>query len=797
MDRNNVKSTLLVAVVGAVLLMVATPSWAEEVTYRSGERTITLELETDVVAVEGRRAMARQGAGFLPELQGYADQPDEDSGQATPQQRALQRWGASENFFFVRAKSGQSEAAITKLRSEGARSAGIVARFAREGVPEENQAYAILTNEFIVYFRPNMGREDVKALAAEHGAAIVRPMVRPRREDAPRGYVMRSVNGTPQDSVRLSQKFASLDATVGVAEPNLILQRARRSDPLFDRQWHLDNTGQGGGKAGADVRASQAWTISKGSRDIVVAVIDNGIEINHEDLLPNRFTNEAEANGVPGKDDDDNGLEDDVHGWNFMDFNGDVKSTRPHGTACAGIAVAAENGKGVVGIAPGCTLLAIRQGYAISDDADAILYAALMGADVISCSWGYAIGTPQTETIERTLTLVASEGRGGRGCVICFAMTNEKLDNFGGDVEDISSHPDVLAIGRSTNKDVWGHSGYGKGMALLAPSGAARGTRTAGCDPEQLSGTLEITTTDLTGTRGYNAGTQSSCPCNTQVSESVPPEYTSCFGGTSASTPLVAGIAALVLSVNPNLTREQVREVLIETADKIEPERAGYQPDSSGRLYSSTHGYGRVNAHSALRRAQATLTPTIENWNGMEGLRQSVRRAEGSLDVLVLRGAWGLGLRSGTSAADVLEALPEVKAVEASWAKQFSESRNMLIVQGADLSASRLGSVPGVASVGRVVVQRTRGGDVPYVMLTEFRLNLATDSDLEHLADSPALKNWKVVSRDKLRKGGVTVRLINGGDDPLEWLSSLQELRKSVDITSIEPKWVVAASRGR
>ena len=132
-------------------------------------------------------------------------------------------------------------------------------------------------------------------------------------------------------------------------------------------------------------------------------------------------------------------------------------------------------------------------------------------------------------------------------------------------------------------------------MELLAPT-------YHGIDKSDLSaGTQDIATTDRTGVAGYNRSVPVGwCP----TPEGADDGYTFCFGGTSASTPMVAGVAGLILSVNPNLTRKQVQDILQQTADKIEPSIAKY--DATG--FSKTHGYGKVNAHKAASAASAIAT---------------------------------------------------------------------------------------------------------------------------------------------------------------------------------------------
>jgi subtilisin family serine protease len=196
-----------------------------------------------------------------------------------------------------------------------------------------------------------------------------------------------------------------------------------------------------------------------------------------------------------------------------------------------------------------------------------------------------------------------TQGRNGKGCVVVLALSNEYRDNFKAGRRELVGLPDVITVGRSTNKDIWGRCGYGQGTTLLAPSGCALGTPRLRCDPKNLAGTLEVTTTDLMGTYGDNRGNGSSCGCNPKISEIRDGNYTSCFNGTSASTPMVGAVAALVLSVDPSLFARDVREILIETADKIDPSNANYTKDANGRLFSPTHGYGRVNAAAAVKLA--------------------------------------------------------------------------------------------------------------------------------------------------------------------------------------------------
>ncbi len=154
------------------------------------------------------------------------------------------------------------------------------------------------------------------------------------------------------------------------------------NDPLFSQQWAI-----------SEISAPQAWAKTTGSRTVVIAVLDTGVDYNHPDLSGNIWKNTKE---VPGNavDEDKNGYIDDTRGWNFVDKNNNPMDTNGHGTACAGIVGAIGNNRlGIAGLDWSVRVLPLKvigsQGYGYESDAiDAILYANQMGADVISISWG-------------------------------------------------------------------------------------------------------------------------------------------------------------------------------------------------------------------------------------------------------------------------------------------------------------------------------------------------------------------------------------------------------------------------
>ncbi|UCH92453.1 MAG: S8 family serine peptidase, partial [Candidatus Aminicenantes bacterium] len=342
--------------------------------------------------------------------------------------------------------------------------------------------------------------------------------------------------------------FAHPDFIVRTVHRTLPNQPFFPDDTLFTNQWHLHNTGQGSGKTDADVDAPEAWDYTRGNSNVVIAVLDDGIQVNHPDISPNIVPGGRDFTANPPDNDPSPGMGEN------------------HGTCVTGVAAArGNNNAGVSGICPQCGILPIRMlGGSVSIHAQAFDYAAAQGAWIITNSWGYDIGTPTTDDVVDAINDAAVNGRSGLGAVVLFAMTNTNTDNCSGSYPDISSLTNVIAVSRSTNEDLLGGGGFGTCMDLVAPT---------------RDGTLGIQTTDRTGAAGY-----------------VPGDYYNNFGGTSSATPLVAGIAGLLLDLNPNLTRLQVQRILEQTAEKIDPTHASY--NSAG--YSSRAGYGRVNAYRAV-----------------------------------------------------------------------------------------------------------------------------------------------------------------------------------------------------
>ena len=336
------------------------------------------------------------------------------------------------------------------------------------------------------------------------------------------------------------------------------------TDHLINHQWHLKNEGrvvdvQWPLKKGADAKVVDAWQRldGMGSKDVVVAVIDNGFDANHPDLSDKVFK--------------------PFDLWNNSSrlTSGDPRFT--HGTPCASIAIAASNSSGIVGAAPNAKFMPISgTSFSLRATEQMFNYCIKNGADIISCSWG---STDPAFTLsplkEEAIAKAAKEGRNGKGCIILYAVGNDNLDY----VSYYAAHPDVIAVGACTSKDQYAsYSNRGREVFICAPS----------------NGDWPITAARAWWDEGVSW--ESGAYRYWRDGKSRGDQYKH-FGGTSASTPLVAGICALILSANPDLTAKQVKDILRKTADKI----GSPSEYSNGR--SKKFGYGRINADKAVAEA--------------------------------------------------------------------------------------------------------------------------------------------------------------------------------------------------
>ena len=354
-------------------------------------------------------------------------------------------------------------------------------------------------------------------------------------------------------------------------------------DELLEHQWHLKNNGFVADtnwqlKKDADSKVVDAWKRmgNMGSDDVTIAIIDNGFDISHPDLKSSVYKP-----------------------WDLWTNSSRLQSGDPrftHGTPCASVALATSNGKGIVGSAPNAKFMPLSgTSFSLRATEEMFEYCIKNGADIISCSWGttdpaFSLSSVKEEVIKEA----ATTGTKGKGCVILFAVGND-FKNY---VNYYSAHPDVIAVAASTSKDQHAdYSNRGREVTVCAPSNgdwpiiAARAWWDEGVRWENGN------------YRYWRDGKE----------RGEPGKYKH-FGGTSSATPLVAGICALMLSVNPDLTAKEVKEILIKTADKI---GSPLEYDSNG--HSLKYGYGKVNADKAVKEAlrykdesAGTTPPVIE-----------------------------------------------------------------------------------------------------------------------------------------------------------------------------------------
>ncbi len=386
-------------------------------------------------------------------------------------------------------------------------------------------------------------------------------------------YLVRA--GTPIDALRLAAEISKVSG-VRYAHPDFVFpleaRNAPSDEPYFGSQWSLKNTGQNGGTPGVDIGVESAWRVTRGTPQTVVGVLDLGFEQNHKDLADAWFINSRE---IPGnkKDDDGNGLIDDVRGWNFStNGNNLIYGAGPnHGTATSGIVGARANGQGISGICPECKILPVVVSGRVSEDADAISYASAMGVSVMSNSWGYALASPRTDVVSEALAKAATTGRGGKGIPILFAMRNSDVNDCRSTLPDISAHPNVMAVSSIDIHDVKvPNSAWGDCLAFLGPSAGSR-----------VNG---VSATDRTGVAGYNTDGSGNF-------EDL--DFHNGFWGTSAATPHVAGLFALLLAAEPSLTRDQALSRMKASAIKANPAVAAYDPMTG---HSARYGFGRAHA---------------------------------------------------------------------------------------------------------------------------------------------------------------------------------------------------------
>lgn len=369
-------------------------------------------------------------------------------------------------------------------------------------------------------------------------------------------------------------------------------QPAAQPDPLYASQWHLKNTGQAGdagpaATAGQDLNVEPVWNgcNDNGSckgEGIAIAVVDRGVEIAHRDLQPNVSTAFASR----------------VYSLSAAPANGDPTPAQTdrenaHGTAVAGIVAARDNnGLGGRGVAPRAALMgyALLQASTSSNEADAMAFQARDVA-VSNNSWGPADGNGQlseNNSLWRdAIEFGLASGRNGLGTIYVWAAGNGHTSGFNerSTYDGYASYRGVIAVGAlNAQGRRASYSEPGANVWISAPGG------------EQCAGNLSITTTDLSGEKGYNTGAL--------ASELGDVDYTRCMNGTSAAVPSVSGVMALMLQANPALGWRDARGALARSARQTDPADASWKTNGAGRRISEVYGFGAVDAKSAVDAAR-------------------------------------------------------------------------------------------------------------------------------------------------------------------------------------------------
>lgn len=401
--------------------------------------------------------------------------------------------------------------------------------------------------EVLVKFKPGVSVEAIDELTAR-----LNDRVEDRFEFDPGWESIDDLDNA--DPAAIVAQYRALPE-VEYAEPNYDIELdaidaplppIRPTDPRFDEQWALANSGQRGGKQGADISAMHAWLTTTGSDKVVVAVLDSGVDYTHEDLAPNMWKRPA---NIPTYRDNELGTIDDENGFNAIDNDSDPMDENGHGTHCAGI-IGAEGGNniGITGVNWKVRIMPLKfmnaGGFGTTKDAiEAINYVidrkkAGVNVRIISASWG---GTQRSRALEDVIQ------EAWKNDILFVAAAGNSTVNNDRSPHYPSSYPNVLSVAAlDRNDELAKFSNYGvKSVAIAAPG-------------------VDILSTWLGN------------------------EYEE-KSGTSMATPVVAGVAALIVAENPRISVEQLKKRLLASVDPIVA--------LNGKIATG----GRVNAAKALQ----------------------------------------------------------------------------------------------------------------------------------------------------------------------------------------------------
>ncbi len=376
--------------------------------------------------------------------------------------------------------------------------------------------------------------------------------------DFPLWYIIRCGSCSQYNALSLANIFYE-SGLFAVAEPEFInaIHLDCVNDPKFSQQWNLKNTGQWfESYSGIDINYCDAHAITSGNASVIIGVYDLGVDLTHPDINLYSFSYDVNTQSSPST------IYTDANGNNY------------HGTACAGIIGAkTDNSIGIAGIAPDCPIMSISfYNTTTQNIGNAFKVAANQGCSVISNSWHV---DASSDYINEGISYALSQGRDGKGCVIVFSAGNENRDSVN---YPANSNDSIIVVGAMSpcgercnphscdGETNWG-SNYGDKLDIMAPG-------------------VLIRTTDNVGFLGATLT-----------------DYMTNFNGTSSACPHVAGVAGLILSVNPNLTSKEVTDIIESTARK-EGINFNPTPNRPNGTWSFHFGYGLIDAYAAVVEAK-------------------------------------------------------------------------------------------------------------------------------------------------------------------------------------------------
>lgn len=538
--KNGQKFMAVVAgllVIGAAIAFFMRPKETPQVA--AGEEPVPIQTEQQVAAAPAPDQVAAQLEPEAPS--GAAIVPEASAQQVPPSMEAP--WKRFAQAEVVESREGQPDAdglierirvVKTDMKYPNVR---IVEKVRASDPASEPVSFtAAVADHMLVRVHDGLSEEKVATIASQHGFSVRKKML------APDTYLIAfrdvSIDALPQ----ALEAFNAEANAVQYAEPDYVVfaSATTPNDPAFSQLWGMHQ------RTDKDIDAPEAWDLTQGSSNVVVAVIDTGIDYGHEDLSANMWRNPGEIPGN-GIDDDGNGFRDDVYGWDFCNDDSDPYDDNSHGTHCAGtIGAVGNNGIGVAGVNWGVKLMAVKtmnaggSGY-ISDAIDAVYYATRRGVRLTSNSWGY-YGWLQSMKD-------AIDNAGTSNILFVAAAGNELNDNETNPCYPSSfDSANIISVAATdADDDLAWFSNYGKNTVDLGAPGV---------------------------------GIYSTVP-------TAQGKYAS-LSGTSMATPHVAGVAALVAAYSPALMAAQIKQRILDNTDR------------SSTLSGKTVTGGRLNAYKSL-----------------------------------------------------------------------------------------------------------------------------------------------------------------------------------------------------